>query len=356
MQRSPPCCEMRTYRIRRKRAQLRRMTKANDPMKGGLQLRHHPLPQVRFIMAWSVGQEPPLFDNVAGNMASLAQSCPYCSKVFGAESQRSKSTHVGICRSKQLRVRETESKRRADEEEIAGSKRRRLHPPAELVSADSLLAPDSFDPATLGIADAALLRLYLTRRDLSSSLIDDILPLCALGSAPRFSSATAFFSFVDALPGPSFRVSRIALPDVPSMVFEFAYRPTLAVVGDMLSRFNGAFLDPAEEMDIERGPEFVDGTRFRDLQQQLTEAAGADAVLLPIIFSSGVFPALHACLDVDLLGWFPTPEHWRLTSDVQIRQAWQSSMLVKKTAKRTRCTSQSVRSCLHLGVALGFLT
>lgn len=254
----------------------------------------------------SVDQEPPLFANVAGNMA-CAESCPYCSKVFGAESQRSKSTHVGICRCKKLRFGETERKRLADEEEAAGSKRRRLHPP-ELVSADSLLPDGTFDSATLGTADAAWLRLYLQRRDLSSSLIDDILPLCALGSAPRFSSATAFFSFVDALPGPSFRVSRIALPDVPDMVFDFAYRPTLAVVADMLRRFNGAFLDP-EEIDTERGPEFVDGTRFRRLQQQLTEAAGADAVLLPIIFSSGVFPALHMCLDVDLLGCFPTPQH-----------------------------------------------
>ena len=300
-----------------------------------------------FITAWLLVGRPRTLAHHAPvsrpNMAS-ADGCPYCSKVFGAESQRSKSTHVGICRVKQSRAR-SESKRRADEEQDAAGKRRRIDASTALVPADSLLQDDaSFDPTAFSTADAAWMTLYLQRRDVSSSLIDDILPLCALGVAPRFSTAHAFFEMVDALPGPSFRLSRITLPDVPGQVFDFAYRPTLAVLQDMLHRFNGAFLDPEEvAATTERDPEFVDGTRFRQLQQRLTDAVGPEAVLMPLIFSSGL-----CCVSFWVTFYLACSSVFELVGRGGDTVVTPKCRQDKSRQVQRRRTGQQSPSCLHL--------
>ena len=194
-----------------------------------------------------------------------------------------------MCRAKALRLR-VEREQLVQQQQGAETKKRKVDVPDFFPPLPPFVEPTLEAPTLLNAADKEWMRLYLKRRDLSSSLIDDILPLCSLQTQPRFHSATGFFGFVDSLPGPEFRVSRITLPTVPGEAFDFAYLPILDVVKQFISQFNGSFLDPlVEEASIEREPEFVDGERFRRLQKRLHDAVGPEAVLMPLIFSSGPF-------------------------------------------------------------------
>ena len=230
-------------------------------------------------------------------MASNEGHCPYCAKVFGAESERSKATHVGICRAKHGRLRD-EQKRHVDAEESADAKRRKVAMEVQLPLVPIEQATRA-DLTALSETDIRWLELYLNRHDLSSSLLDDILPLC--GDSTRFSSAAAFFAMVDSLPGPTFRLSRVMLPTTPPREFHFVYRQVTDIVEGLVLRYNGHFLDPtlagvdgAESRDVD----FVDGERFRGLQRKLAEVAGDGAVLMPLTFSSGTLCAI-VCLVFD---------------------------------------------------------
>jgi hypothetical protein len=63
----------------------------------------------------------------------------------------------------------------------------------------------------------------------------------------------------------------------------------------MIHRHNGLLLDPAHESSKDGG-EFIDGTRYKQLRDRLCAAAGPNAVLLPLILSSGSFDVLRALL------------------------------------------------------------
>ena len=199
---------------------------------------------------------------------------------------------MGMCRAKHLR--EKLARKRVAEEEENETKRRRVEH-VQFLEADepqpiaALSVAATLTPVDLNQTDLAWLKLYTERKDISSSIMDDVLPLCAMPDETHFTSAAGFFTFVDSLPGPAFEVCRIPLPMVPEQIFDFAHRPMVSLVQDFATRFNGSFLDPAEDTPetTERLPEFVDGDRFRMLQKALQDAAGPEAVLMPLIFSSG---------------------------------------------------------------------
>ena len=193
---------------------------------------------------------------------------------------------------------------RLEEEQAGDAKRRRLEDSSQSqglhsnsglgssssqqLSGDSQINPAADPDASmilLNDTDRAWLTLYYTRKDLSSSIMDDIFPLLTLPDPTHFSTARSFFEFVDALPGPRFKVTKLRLPDIPED-FPFAYQPLDEIMRGLLAQHNGKFLDPDEDRR-DQEPDFIDGERFRHLQAQLRASAGRNAYLMPVILSSG---------------------------------------------------------------------
>lgn len=218
--------------------------------------------------------------------------------------------HVGMCRAKAQRL-EAESRRliRETEEQAADAKRRRtltqeeeddedlfgIHPeaaPLEAVAAAPAAAA-ALPVEALNSTDRAWLQVFYDRKDLSSSLLDDILPLTRMPEETQFVSVAGLLGFIDDLPGPVFEDSTLELPNCAAP-FVFAARPIVPLMKEMIDRHNGEFTDPEEDPTLHfEHPDFVDGTRFRRLLSELHEAAGSDSVLMPLILSSGM---LHVCI------------------------------------------------------------
>ena len=208
--------------------------------------------------------------------------------------ERNRATHIGICRSKWMKIRAGEYKRPAAEPAPAPipAKRRRNDHNEDALATQPEDAGDGMANISLNQTDIAWMRFYASRKDLSSSMIDGVLPICQLPQPTRFSSATNFFSFVDSLSGPDFVDDLFQLASVPGDEFRFAFRPLLDVVADMVQRHNGNFLDTTTETPAF---EFVSGERFRRLQRNLTQATHShDSVLCPVILSSGSSFSLFA--------------------------------------------------------------
>jgi len=216
------------------------------------------------------------------------ETCPYCPRRFVTEKEHSRATHIGICRAKAKRIA---ARTEVFEEEERATKQRRLtraftpqHEEEEADATDNPTTTLSFQPNP---TDLALLQLYINRKDISASLLDDVLPAVLLPDPTHFSSAATFFAFVDGLPAPEFKLCDIPIPEVPEP-FTFAYRSLLDVVKHLLRRHNGTFVDNRHQPPGFT-PDFVHGARFAHLAEALRAAAGDDAVLMPVIFSSGLF-------------------------------------------------------------------
>ena len=238
------------------------------------------------------------------------EACPYCAKVLSSKSERSRSTHVGICRAKQLRSRHKGPSRevchspqrgalendQTEEQQPFFSFSFDQQQDEQHAEPSAFFADGSFsgmfssplpDAAQANGADLAWLKVYFERRDMSCSLLDDIFPLCGMTPVSHFISGQSLFAFVDALPGPEFHVTSVTLPGIPEP-FDFAYRSITDVVVDLIRQHNGAFINPSEPRDMSTfGGEFTHGSRFRELQEKLSSAAGPRAVLMPVILNSG---------------------------------------------------------------------
>ena len=187
-----------------------------------------------------------------------------------------------MCRAKVHRTFKTAKRveEETDSDIVRQSKFRRVAEPEESTEL-AVIGQES-----LTESDKALMNVYLNRGDVSCSILDDLLPLTRMRPPPQFPSSQAFFSFVDSLPGPAFLSSPIKIPEIGS--FDFMYRSVLEFVEATILQQNGSFWDPKERGLSENGGEFTDGSRFRELQQQLQDAVGDDAVLMPLIISSGM--------------------------------------------------------------------
>ncbi len=273
-------------------------------------------------------------------------SCPYCGKELTSKSTRSHATHVGMCRSKAWRLKsEREARAKADAEEQDAAWRE-----------DDAAAPatEAAPSQPLSASDCAWMKLFLDRGDVSCSLLDAILPL-ARCEAPQFSRAAGFFAKVDALPGPSFEFADITLPSIPDPQFNCAYRSLPEVVRDLVQRFNGEFLDPETPPQADSAPEFIFGERFRMLQTRLQRAAGDDAILMPLILSSGLFLnagvffrlPLHAESATLRMRAYPIRSRpWLVTlylACCQMAPTWLSGTSVAVVPRLTPCTRPSVR-------------
>ena len=252
------------------------------------------------------------------NGGHFTGAVPVLRQSLTSSSDRSRSTHVGICRAKELRLREEvtmQAKRGQETLEAGDVKRRRIAHQQDVElwgTGHAAAAAATTVPATafMGVrdgdamhrlfhaafererfapnpADLAWLKVYFDRRDMSSSLLDDVLPLCGMTPSTHFTGAQSLFSMMDGLPGPSFRTTTINLPNI-SEGFNFAYRTITDVVEDLIRLHNGSFLNPfsAQHPGV-YSSEFVDGSRFQDLQRDLTRVAGPRAILMPVILNSG---------------------------------------------------------------------
>ena len=233
------------------------------------------------------------------NMASV-ERCPYCSRPLPF-TERGVSTHIGLCKNKTTRF--AKAVPRDDQEppqgEPPGKQAKRGHddapgltpatatPAVTLPPTATAAMDDPSTTASLNDTDMALLDCYCRRHDISKSLLGDVLMLAAMDDKPSFTSADGFLGYVDNLPGPEFKFESLTLPNVPDP-YNFAYRDAVDVVKGMVVRHNGEFLDPDVPRNTSMPAEFVDGARYKELRRRLLEAEGPNAVLMPIILSSGV--------------------------------------------------------------------
>ena len=248
-------------------------------------------------------------------MAALErEECPYCAKDLTLKNERSRSTHVGICRVKFVHIQRKQESReicrkqqeKQDQQGGSGDEEQQAVPSDGELSAeepqqqDVLALRTSDEPVGFNLSgvfgpfsahasatDVAWLKTYFERRDLSSSLLDAVFPLCGMAPISNFTSAQSLFAFVDALPGPEFHVTSVRLPGIPEP-FDFAYREITDVVVDLIRQHNGTFLNPSAPRDTSTFEgEYTHGSRFRELQEQLSAVAGPRAVLMPVILNSG---------------------------------------------------------------------
>lgn len=238
-------------------------------------------------------------------MASAHEVCPYCEKELHFVTDRGRSTHVGICRSKEAKLRHASARAAEEDLQLAAAKRRRTEAASEeqtgplaAAGARSGVVASAASPQ-LNATDHGWLRVFLERHDISISLLDAILPVCALPDPTRFNSGIAFMTFVDSLPGPSFHSISLKLPE-QRIVYEYPFRSILDVVEHMCVRHNGSLLDPEQPL-AERELDLIDGERFRRLNDALQHAAGPSATLAPLIFSSGSLD--DVCLRGHVLPW-----------------------------------------------------
>ncbi len=237
------------------------------------------------------------------------ETCPFFGKQLTSASDRSRSTHVGMCRAKAIRSTQALKRKREEEDEEEDGRLAKLAaqdgtrddereareegPPDVETPEDEPKQGHMFSVPLacrqeLNKADEALLRLYRDRKDLSCSLLDDILPICRQSPPTQFGRSATLLKFIDALPGPEFRTAEVVIPTNPEP-FPYAYRDICDVVQEMIRQHNGTFFDPmVAHGGFVYGGEYVHGTRYRELQASLAKAAGPNAVLMPLILSSGL--------------------------------------------------------------------
>ena len=222
----------------------------------------------------------------AAAAAAATSHCDICARDLSDMLERGKDIHRGKCLARKIR-REAEQQ-----------------PTVAHVSAGAALdpIPMDFEDGALQLAaevddeeqqqfskgDQALLTLFYSRSDIKVSLLEDIIAIARMPDrVSLFTSARQFLDFVDRLPGPEFARSRLTMPGI-DWDLSLWTRNLVDVAMTLVQRFNGAFADPAVVTDPAQGTsDFVDGQRYRKLCDTLRGLAGADAVLIPLVFSSG---------------------------------------------------------------------
>lgn len=250
-----------------------------------------------------------VFSMAAAAAAAAGESCDICGRNLADMPPHGQSVHRGLCLKKRLRARPIS----ATPPNFPPVPVQSMEPPEEpseeeLNEAEELDAGAADPISELSEGDAALLRLFFDRSDLKVSLLERIVALVRMPNlAISFTSAKQLLDFVDALPGPEFRQDILQLQDVAGLTLPLWHRSIVDVTLVLVRRFNGAFIDPlALPLASEGTSDFTDGTRFRELTAELTRIAGPDAVLMPLVLSSGMRRRTRVSFD-SVLDIFPSP-------------------------------------------------
>lgn len=218
--------------------------------------------------------------------------CELCSRDMTDLNYQGRQTHTGICKKKRegrcapptLAVDHVE----VEDEEMQGAAAvGGEHEGQEISGAGASGGESTNEERQLTAADEALLRMFYERSDVKASLLKDVIAILRMPERLTFINSQQFLSFIDSLPGPEFSSTAIVIPE-GMLQYTLHSRDILDIVTALIARFNGSFWDPSSSREVDDGlVDFADGTRFKQLNAKLAECAGPDAVLVPLVLSSG---------------------------------------------------------------------